>query len=80
MPQVWAVQPQTFTFQSFIMSVVLQESFAKAGALAAFGKLIDRIRKAVASKNITVVKLLKIYPILENAVKQIEAVLSNKEG
>ena len=56
----------------------------KSGELALVGvntlvpKLFDRIKKAISDKKLSFVKVIKIYGVLEAAVKQIEGIVNEK--
>jgi hypothetical protein len=56
----------------------------KSGELAIVGlnvglpKLFDKIKKAMSMKGITFAKLIRIYAVVESAVKQIDAIVAEK--
>jgi hypothetical protein len=53
----------------------LQSHLAGEQVKESLPKFWQRIRTAIASKQITIVKLLNIYQVLETAVQQIEAIV-----
>lgn len=56
----------------------------KSGELALVGvntlvpKLFDKIKKALGDKKLSFVKVIKIYGVIESAVKQVEAIIAEK--
>lgn len=62
----------------------VQQIEQKAGALATVGifagipKFIKRINDALKTKGITVAKMVRMYAVIETAVKDIEAIAKEK--
>lgn len=56
----------------------------KAGQLTVLGifagipKFVKRINDALKTKNITIAKMIRIYSVVETAVKEIEAMVKEK--
>lgn len=49
-----------------------------AGITSGVPKLFKRINDALKAKGLTVVKLVRIYSVIETAVKEIEAIVKEK--